>query len=496
MIEKEANLSLRKSLFWKIALALLILFICLGLAFILITSHSANRYYEETAQRLNAQVAAEMLLEVNPFVDGEVNEEALGIIMHSMMAVNPSLEVYLLDPEGSILSYVVLDKKVKLKSVDLRPVTKFINETGASYTLGDNPRNPGQETIFSAAEVRDEGNLLGYVYMVLVSEEHDNIMASLWQSHILRIGTWSFGLVLLAALIISLLVIWWFTRSLRRIQTMVKKFESGDHDARVEVKQDDELGQLSYSINRMADTIVHNIEELQQVDNLRKELIANVSHDLRTPLAIIQGYVETLYMKKDHLSAAQKQKYLDIILNSCEKLKRLVNDLFELSKLESRQIKPNVEPFALHDLLHDVVVKYQVLAEEKSLEVISTVDLSASQVNADLAMIERVIQNLMDNALKFTPPEGKICIKAEQLEDQVLVEINNSGSVIKEEDQYFIFNRYFMGNTPRTHGTGLGLAIVRNILEIHQSSIQVRSNASEGTTFFFRLPLAGSPVAI
>ena len=488
--------SLRKSLYWKIALALLIIFIGLGMAFIVITSKSAERYYEETAQRLNARVAAEMLLEVNPFVDGKVNEEALGIIMHSMMAVNPSIEVYLLDPEGKILSFVVLDKKVKLQSVELEPVRQFIRESGASYILGNDPRNPGRATIFSAAEVREAGQLLGYVYMVLASEEYDTVMASLWQSHILRIGTWSFGLVLLAALIISLLVIWWFTRSLRKIQTMVKNFESGDHDARVAVRQDDELGQLSYSINRMADTIVQNIEELKQVDHLRKELIANVSHDLRTPLAIIQGYVETLNIKKDTLSEVQKQKYLDIILNSCEKLKRLVNDLFELSKLESRQIKPNVEPFALHDLLHDLVVKYQMLAQNKALEVQTEIDLSASQVYADLAMIERVIQNLMDNALKFTPPDGKISIKARQMEDQVLVEVNNSGSVIKEEEQSFIFNRFFMGNTPRKEGTGLGLAIVRNILEIHQSSIQVRSNPSEGTTFFFKLPLAGRPVTV
>jgi signal transduction histidine kinase len=494
MNEELVTPPLRKSFYWKISLALLILFVGLGIAFILITSTSAKRYYEETAQRLNARVAAEMLLEVNPFVDGKVNEEALGIIMHSMMAVNPSIEVYLLDPEGKILSFVVLDKKVKLQSVELDPVKQFLREGGASYILGNDPRNPGRATIFSAAEVRDTGQLLGYVYMVLASEEYDNVMASLWQSHILRIGAWSFGLVLAAALIISLLIIWWFTRNLRSIQTMVRKFEAGDHTARVDIKQDDELGVLSGSINRMADTIMRNIEELKQVDNLRKELIANVSHDLRTPLSIIQGYVETLNIKKDSLTEAQQQKYLDIILNSCNKLKRLVNDLFELSKLESRQIIPKAEPFALQDLLHDVVVKYQILAQEKSLEVVTDIDLSASQVLADLAMIERVIQNLVDNALKFTPPQGKISIRAEQHEDQVLVEVHNSGSAIRQEDQALIFNRYFMGNAPRTSGSGLGLAIVRNILEIHQSTIQVRSSDSEGTTFFFRLPLAGSPV--
>jgi len=480
--------SLRNSLFWKIAIALFTLFLLLGLAFIFITSFASKRYYEETAQRLNADVAEQMLAEVNPFVNGEVNKEALGTIMHSMMAVNPSLEVYLLDPEGEILSFVVLDKKVKLSRVSLSPVQEFLSSKGKNYILGDDPRNPGRSTIFSATEVKDDQKLLGYVYMVLASEEYDNVMASLWQSHILRIGTWSFLLVLVTALIISLLVIWWFTRSLRKIQTMVRSFEEGDLNARVEVKQKDELGALSHSINKMADTIVRNIEELKQVDHLRKELIANVSHDLRTPLAIMQGYIETLNIKKDSLSEAQKQKYLDIVLKSSNKLKRLVNDLFELSKLEARQIEPKCETFSLPDLLHDVAMKYQILAQEKSLKLETHLDKQSALVHADLAMIDRVLQNLLDNALKHTPDAGTIRINARQEGEEVKVEVNNSGSFIEEKEQGKIFDRYFMGKEPRVNGSGLGLAIVRNILEIHQSHIGVRSNTQEGTTFFFSLP--------
>ncbi len=484
--------SIWQSLFWRIAIALFILFLLLGLAFTLITSFASKRYYEETAQRLNSHVAEKMLLEVNPFVDGKVNDAALGTIMHSMMAVNPSIEVYLLNPEGKILSFVVLDKKVKLNAVDIAPVNSFLASGGEKYTLGDDPRNPGSSTIFSATEVREDEKLLGYVYMVLVSEEYDNVMASLWQSHILRIGTWSFSLVLIAALIISLLVIWWFTRSLRKIQTMVKKFEAGDLTVRVEVKQQDELGALSHSINKMADTIVHNIEDLKQVDTLRKELIANVSHDLRTPLSIMQGYVETLNIKKDSLTEEQKQKYMGIILNSSNKLKRLVNDLFELTKLEARQIAPNPETFALQDLLHDIAMKYQFLAQEKSLRLETDLEQSAALVHADLAMIERVMQNLLDNALKYTPQEGCIKIHTVQQDDAVRIEVNNSGSTIKDEEKSLIFNRYFMGKEPRANGSGLGLAIVRNILEIHHSSIEVKSNEKEGTTFFFTLPLARS----
>jgi hypothetical protein len=115
----------------------------LGLAYILITAVAADRYFKETTQRLNSGVARSMLDEVTPFVNGEVNEEALGKIMHSMMAVNPSLEVYLVDPEGKILSFVVLYKKVKLNSISLDPVLEFLDNDGEGYILGDDPRNPG-----------------------------------------------------------------------------------------------------------------------------------------------------------------------------------------------------------------------------------------------------------------------------------------------------------------------------------------------------------------
>lgn len=458
------------------------------MAFTLITSRAAKRYYEETAQRLNAQVAEQMLTEVSPFVDGEVNDEALSTIMHSMMAVNPSIEVYLLDPEGTILSYVVLDKKVKLKAVNLGPVQHFLATQGQEYILGDDPRNPGASAIFSAAEINEQDNLLGYVYIVLFSEEYSNIMDSLWQSHILRIGTWSFALVLVAALIISLLVIWWFIRSLRKIQYMVKSFEAGDLSARVTVRQQDELGTLSQSINRMADTIVRNIEELKQVNTLRRDLIANISHDLRTPLAIIHGYVETLSIKKDTLTEAQRQKYIHIVLNSTQKLKYLVNDLFELTKLEARQIQPHFETFALQDLLQDIAVKYQFLAQDKSLNLVTHLDQSTVLVRADLAMIERVMQNLLDNALKFTPPEGNIRISTRQEQDRVRVEVANTGSLIEEAEQPLIFDRYFMGKSLGGGGSGLGLAIVKNILEIHHTEIKLKSSIQEGTAFFFYLP--------
>ena len=129
MSNTKFYIRIKESLFWKISLLFFLILLLLGVSYTVITITMAKRYSDETTQRLNADVAAQMLLEVNPFVNGKVNEEALGKIMHSMMAVNPNLEVYLLDPQGKILSFVVLDKKVKLQYVSIEPIQTFLRKT-------------------------------------------------------------------------------------------------------------------------------------------------------------------------------------------------------------------------------------------------------------------------------------------------------------------------------------------------------------------------------
>ncbi len=207
-----------RSLYWRISISFLTILLLLGLAYILITAMAADRYFKETTQRFNAHVAESLLLEVSPFVDGKVNEDALGKIMHSMMAVNPTHEVYLLDPTGEILSFVVLAKKVKLNRLNIEPVHQFLQYRGNRYILGDDPRNPGKQTIFSATDVIVDGKLMGYVYIVLVSAQYDNATAALVSTYWLKVGTNAFILTLLAAFTIGLVLIWLVTRNLRKIR--------------------------------------------------------------------------------------------------------------------------------------------------------------------------------------------------------------------------------------------------------------------------------------
>lgn len=481
----------KESLFWRISILFFLILVLLGVSYMVIMISMAKRYSDETTQRLNANVASHMLLEVTPFVDGKVNEEALGKIMHSMMAVNPSLEVYLLDPQGKILSFVVLDKKVKLQYVSVEPIAAFLEDKGKSLIYGDDPRNPGESTIFSATSVYERGTHLGYVYMILASEEVETIATALQESYLLKIGVQSFILTLAAAFIIGVLVLWLLMKSLHNIIEIVKKFSEGDLNPRIPVHSKGELAQLSMTVNTMADTILRNMEELKEVDKLRRDLIANISHDIRTPISIIHGYIETLIMKHDSLDTQKQQEYMQTIIKSTERLKRLMTDLFELSKLESRQIKPKMERFFMFDLLQDLSRKYKLLAQERNIDLETELPSKMTVVCADIALIERVLQNLIDNALNYTPEKGKVKIKMEEVSRQVHVSVMNTGSGIATEDLPKIFDRYYkVENNKTNRGTGLGLAIVKNILEIHDADIRVESERQGETIFSFNLPLA------
>jgi signal transduction histidine kinase len=245
----------------------------------------------------------------------------------------------------------------------------------------------------------------------------------------------------------------------------------------------------------MADTIVGNIENLKSMETMRRELVGNVSHDLRTPLAVIHGYVETLMIKRASLSDVEREDYLKIILASTEKLKKLVSELFELSRLEAKQVTPKKEPFFIQELINDICQKFQLIANEKQVHLTAGGTSQQSMVYGDVGLIERVLQNLIDNALKFTPKGGAINVAVDNQDKNVEIRVSDTGKGIPQEQIPFIFDRYHIGDKRISldqNNTGLGLAIVKKILEIHDSSIHLKSRLNSGTTFSFQLPIHAS----
>jgi len=456
-----------------------------------ISVQAANNYAQEVTQNMNHDLAAHVAVMMEPFIEeGSINEVGLEDLVHSLMVINPSIEVYLLDPQGKILSYVAPEKVVKLEQVSLEPLTEFINLTKKKIFYGDDPRNPGELKIFSAAELIQDNRLTGYIYIVLASQEYASAANLVRGSFIMGLSIRSIITILIGSALVGLLALWFIVKKLNRLIRGIRNFEEGDLETRIEVKSNDDLDEVATVFNSMADTIQQNIEELKGVENLRKELISNISHDLRTPIASIQGYAETLILKKDNIESKEQDKYLGVIYKNCENLQDLVTNLFELSKLQSDQVMLNKEPFSIGELVHDVANKYRLLSQKKGVNINTIVSKDIPVVEADVLLIDRVLQNLIDNAIRFCKEGDTINLELKSgAPGEVNITIADTGAGIQQDHLPHIFERYFKKDE-RGGSSGLGLAIVKRIIDLHGSSIEVKSTLGKGTSFQFALPVA------
>lgn len=479
------------TLYWRISAAFLVMLVLVGLAYVFITTYTSGIYFQQVNQRLNRNAAPNIVAHSSLFRNGKVNETSLAEIFHDVMTINPSLEVYLLDTGGKILSFYAPEKKIALNHISLLPVQEFINKNGKQFVKGDDPRHPGIQKVFSAAPVVSNGTLAGYIYVVLASEEYDNVTSYLRLDYMLQVGSRAMLVTLLFALAIGLIIIWLVTKNLRKVIDVMQKFRQGDIKARIKIQSKGDIKELSGMFNEMADILTQNIEKIKEVEVLRRELIANISHDLRTPISVIHGYVETLLMKEKTISVEDYRRYLNTIYKSIDKLENLVHELFELSKLEANQVQPVKEPFFISELVSDISNKYQLIAKSKSITLNTELSKEQQPVFADVSLIERVMQNLIDNALKFTPAGGCIVIQTNKAKKGIEVCVSDSGIGIPEEEKELVFGRYYKGHgfTKYQCNTGLGLAIAKKILDLHNSSLVLHSRVNEGTSFAFELPL-------
>lgn len=243
----------------------------------------------------------------------------------------------------------------------------------------------------------------------------------------------------------------------------------------------------------MAEKIQQQLESLKATDHLRRELISNVSHDLRTPLASMLGYVDTLLLKNEELDAGEREHYLRITRKHTHRLGDLIGELFELSKLESGSMPINLESFSLAELLQDSVQDFELEARRRLVTIRLEGQPGAAMVNADIALMQRVLENLLRNALKFTPEGGTVTLRIDPHPDRVRVSVADTGRGIPTDQIDNIFDRfYFVAPDGSGHdeSSGLGLAIVKRILDLHGSRIIVASEPDHGTRFEFDLPVS------
>lgn len=491
----KKNETLSSKLVVKLGMSLLVTVLIIGVVYMLLTFFFVKKFYSQTSQKLNANVANHLIEEkfknTSPFLeDGTVNKELFDDIMHDMMAVNRAIEVYLLSETGQILYSVVLDHSnpnAPLQKIDLIPVKQFI-ANNQEMVLGDDPREAGKKKIFSAGHFV-KNNHSGYIYIILASEKFQQICESLFEEYFVKLSIQTTLLTMFFAVVVGWLSIWFLTRSLRTIIYYVNRFKEGDLCSRIPNAYESDLSVLAVTYNNMAQTIAQNIQEIQKVNTFRKELIANVSHDLRTPLTAIRGYIETLKMKNETITKHDRNEFMDIIERGACYLTNMVNQLFEYSKLETKEIHVCKEPFYITDLIYDIKSRYNILAMEKNITLGVKVKSPLPPVIADVGLIERAIQNILDNAIKFTPNGGKITMYVSAKINEVAIKIKDNGPGIEEEYQELIFNRNVQtSSSNKEKGLGLGLAIAKKIMELHQTDIQVKSFVDKGSAFEFCLP--------
>jgi two-component system OmpR family sensor kinase len=486
------------SLYTRLALGLVVLVAVLGGLYLLVMLHAGRLYFQELNQQLNRELAANLIAENKLRVeDGRFDPAALEPIFHTYMVVNPSIEVYLLDRDGRILAYSAPPGKVRRKRVDLVPVQAFLGRPHRSPLVGDDPRDSSGQKVFSAAPIGPATQPQGYLYIVLAGQQLDSVAAMLQDSYVLRLALYALGAAAVAGVLAGLWILRVVTRRLRRLDHAMTAFEAADFGhltppADLDTTSHDELGRLGRTFSRMAERITSQVGTLKQTDALRRELVANVSHDLRTPIASLQGYLETLLIKDDVLSPEERRQYLTIALCHSERLGKLVTELFELAKLDSGHTELHREAFAPGELVQDVVLKYQLPAQHDGVRVEAHIPPDLPFVNADIGLIERVLENLLDNAIRHTPQGGQVAVSLTLDADQVAVQVADTGCGIPAEELPYVFDRFYQvkkSEREASDGVGLGLAIAKRILDLHASTIGVASSPLTGTRFDFALPV-------
>ena len=479
------------SLCARLALAFVALFFILGLAFLSLANWSNNRYYQEITQNLNKSLAMYIAQRAPLIINGNINESAMNELGNLVMTVNPIVEVYLLSPQGDILSHTLPKETILRHRISTQPIDQWLAAEQPYPITGDDPRSETSERVFSVSPVMDNEKLAGYLYVILGGQNYQSLSDSLRGSYILKQSLAGLAAIILFAIFSATLIFAVLTSPLRKLAQEMNEFQRQElKAAELADSKGDEITYLSATFKAMRKRIQDQLQKLQETDRLRRELISNVSHDLRTPLSSMQGYLEMLM--SPNTKPEERSNYVDIAFKHCRRLTQLVKELFELSKLDAGRITPEREDFSLAELLQDVVQKYSLNAQQKNIQLSTPAHSQLYMVNADIALIERVLENLIDNALRYTPNGGQVQLSLLQQEHTIEVGIKDTGIGLAKEDLPHIFERYYSTQKPTEYhqqSTGLGLAIVKRILELHNSAITVESQPNAGTSFRFPLEI-------
>jgi two-component system OmpR family sensor kinase len=484
---------LPQTLFGRLLLVFLLFGVVMTAALLYVMQVSHSQFHQEFDQTVNRDLAHQYVAANFLLTDRRLTASTLHQGIQKLAAANPEIDIYLLDDTGGIVAASVPETSRHRSRVDMRPIKDFIAGRAAPI-LGDNPRNESGKDVFSAASFHVADCPADYLYLVLGRSEDAPGASRMRSTFAVREGA---GIIVLAAALsvaLSLFFLRLLTRKLSVLEETMSRFESpgaGPERGDPRRRGGDEIDRLEALFRDLAARIEAQMAQLQSVDAARREMLANLSHDLRTPITTLLAHLESLQMDEQPLSEQERKEYVAVAMRQSQRVAKLVEQLLEAAKLDARQIVANPESFPIGDLLQDVTQKFALAARERGIDLSLNVAPAQLRVYADIALLERVFDNLIDNALRHTPQGGRVTVSATPDGDRVRLAVADSGSGMTPAEAARVFDRFYRGDLGRstTSGqAGLGLAIVRSILELHGTTIAIDTRPGQGATFRFDLP--------
>ena len=495
----EALPPLRRSVFWKVALILVGVQVATGLLAVMLSAWYASgrsRTLAANGLRLRLDALAE---EVEQRGGGlQDGLEDLPLPLRIDLGARFPDPVILLGPDGELLETIAPGTSAA-DSAEAEDLATLALPRGLADALAEgdirlqvSPEQPSGTWGLAPVYDRD-GLLAGGLLVQPLTRSLARELAGTREAY-----TRALVVTIALAVVIALLLGAFFTlqlvRPLRDVTQQVERIGAGDYAVRVSERRDDEFGRLARSVNSMAAAVQTSIDTLRATDTLRRELIANVGHDLRTPLTALLGYVEEAerYLAAQELNSAHEA--LATATRQGLYLKQLVDDLFELSLLDSAAPPLRREPILLAELLTDAARAHRAAFQKAGLDFEIILPPALPVFEGDGVRLLRIIDNLLVNARQHTPPGGTVLLRAEVDGKEVRVAVEDTGRGMAPEVLAHVFDRHYRGEGARTHrphGTGLGLPISRAIARAHGGDLVAESQAGQGSTFTLLLPHPG-----
>ena len=468
-----------KTIFGKIMLLFMaIIMIALLLSGLMMSQVVRNAYLEDSKQQMTS-TADDVENLVVFFANGSISFSDLSLQVAAKAQLYGN-SIWIIDSVG--MPWLMNDPSERTV-VDREDIERYYNDMIVELNKGNTVRKITEaNNIFNtpvltvATPVLQNDKIVGYVFVHKQIYEMDQSLMAMYRQIVLAAG--------LAALI-GMVLTYFFSKSMLRPLGVVtlgaKQLAKGDFDIHLRVSSQDEIGQLANTFNSVA-------ADLKRYEAARENLIANVSHELRSPLTSIQGLIQASLdgtIEKDEID-----HYLEVVLDESKRLNLLITDMLDLAKIESGQFPMQMEEVELNELMRRVLISFESKINAKHLEVEAEFAEDKTFVLADMNRLTQVLHNIIENAIKFVPDGGRLKLGTEIYDKTVWVSVNNSGEPIAQEELPYLFDRFYKidkSHTREKEGTGIGLSIVKNILKAHGQKIWVTSNAQDGTTFTFTL---------